>query len=410
MKMKRSYFIILFLLLAVNLSAQQKKIIPHVYTWDADSLVETRNKVLAGDSSEKGVIEKIIRKADGMMGEANLSVTQKSAEALILSGGDPHVYASLSIYFWADSANPNGAWVRHDGSVNREWTEKYDAPRLKKFQDRVNTFTLAWWFTRQEKYAAMAAAQLRYWFLDKPTYMYPQMERAQFVPNHKEWATGTCWGIIDAEGFPGILNSVGLLELSGSWHNEDALGLKEWFRQFAQWLKESKHGLEESVQPNNHGVYYDILLASGLLYSGDTTNAKKVLNEVPFKRINRQIEPDGSMPRELARAGSFGYTCKNLDGFIRLASLAEKVNIDLWHYCSADNRSIKNAIDWTIPYLKGEKKWEWREKVEPMGLVGIFWRSSRVFKAHEMVLDSLIIPKIYSKNFNKEILNIQYPR
>ena len=410
MHSRKFFFFLVFLLFEFSSFSQVKEKVPHLLTWDEKALMEGRKKALAGDQTMKEAIDAVVKKADQLLKEPDLSVTQKSKEATELTGGDPHVYGSLSVYFWADSANPGGAWIRKDGKQNREWINKYDGPKMGKFQDRINTFTMAWWVTGNEKYAAAAAEQLKVWFINKDTYMYPQMDKAQFVPNHNEYGNGTCWGIIDANGFSGMLNSVGMLELSASWKKKDTEALKEWFRQFAKWLMESKNGKDEARQPNNHGVHYDVLLSASLLFTGDTITAAKVLNEVPLKRINTQIEPDGSMPRELAREGSFGYTCWNLVGWVNLASIADKINIDLWHYHSPDNRSIKAALDWVIPYLEGTKSWSWREKVEPAGLLDIFWRSSRIYTDQQMAFKNDLLEKVPVDRKNKNVFNIVFPQ
>ena len=46
----------------------------------------------------------------------------------------------------------------------------------------VQNLCLAYFLTGDEKYAAHAAKLLRVWFLDRDTYMKPNMNHAQFVP------------------------------------------------------------------------------------------------------------------------------------------------------------------------------------------------------------------------------------
>ncbi len=48
----------------------------------------------------------------------------------------------------------------------------------------------------------------------------------------------------------------------------------------------------------------------------------------------------------------------NLRGFIHLANMAQKVGVDLWNYETADGRGIRKALDFLLPYVKGQKKWE----------------------------------------------------
>ena len=47
----------------------------------------------------------------------------------------------------------------------------------------------------------------------------------------------------------------------------------------------------------------------------------------------------------------------NLSGFFTIARLAENLKIDLWNFETSDGKSIKRAVDWLVPFAKGDKKW-----------------------------------------------------
>jgi len=51
----------------------------------------------------------------------------------------------------------------------------------------------------------------------------------------------------------------------------------------------------------------------------------------------------------------------NLSGMFNLASLGERVGIDLWNHESSDGRSIRGALDWLIPFLLKEKPWPYQQ-------------------------------------------------
>src|SRR5262249_13600490 len=84
------------------------------------------------------------------------------------------------------------------------------------------------------------------------------------------------------------------------------------------------------------------------------------LESAKARRISKQIEPDGSMPRELARTKSWSYSLLNLTGMFHLARLGEHVGVDLWNYRTPDGRSIRGALDWMFPYATG-KPWGRRQ-------------------------------------------------
>ena len=113
----------------------------------------------------------------------------------------------------------------------------------------------------------------------------------------------------------------------------------------------------EGAAKNNHGTFYDIQVVSFALFLGKTELAAKVLKEAPQKRIAVQIEPDGRQPLELVRTKAWSYSVGNLSGLISLARLGENVGVDLWHFETADGRSIRKALDYLAPFGLEEQKW-----------------------------------------------------
>ena len=92
------------------------------------------------------------------------------------------------------------------------------------------------------------------------------------------------------------------------------------------------------------------------LYTGQVDVARPTL-EGSRARIGRQIEPDGRQPRELERTRSWDYSEFNIAAFMDLATLGSQVGIDLWNYRTPDGRSIRQALDFMVPYAAGERKW-----------------------------------------------------
>jgi hypothetical protein len=213
---------------------------------------------------------------------------------------------------------------------------------------------MAWYFTGDEVYAKKATELLRTWFLDSATHMNPNFEFAQAVPGIN---TGRGIGLIEMAGMTGLIDSIGLLAGSKSWTEADQRALQQWFIQFVQWMQESKNGRDEAAAKNNHGTYYDLELTMFALFIGKNEIATSVLRGVPAKRIARQIEPDGREPLELARTNAWGYSVGNLRGLISLAQLGDKYGVDLWHFETADGRSIRKALDCLVAFATGEREW-----------------------------------------------------
>lgn len=314
-------------------------------------LEEVRRKVLENEPALTKAIAIVRRDADLAMQRKPRTVTDKIFPA---PSGDKHDYVSLSPYFWPNPATANGLpYVLRDGETNPE-AKKYDSGRLGRMCHNIEVLTLAYYLTGEETYAERAAQQLHRWFLDPDTRMNPNLKYAQMVKGKNE---GSRWGIIDTWPLIHVVDGVALLGGSKSWTAADTSAMQKWFTDYLVWLRTSDLGIAEANANNNHAVYYDLQVVDFALFTGQTNLARKVLTEVGSKRIQTQIEPDGSMPVELARTKSLSYTLFNLSGFLTLARLGEIVGVDLWNYRTADGRSLRGALDWMVPYATGQKPW-----------------------------------------------------
>jgi hypothetical protein len=178
-----------------------------------------------------------------------------------------------------------------------------------------------------------------------------------FAQGIKGASPGRPSGLIESRGLTQVIDAIGLLGSYKRWTGEDQKHMVNWFDQFLTWMQTSKLGQAEAKSTNNHGVWYDVQVASMALFAGKRELARRVLEQAKTERIAGQIEPDGSQPRELARTTSKHYVAFNLEAFFALASIGSTVGVDLWNYQSNDGRSIRKALDWVIPYLRDEKEW-----------------------------------------------------
>jgi len=93
------------------------------------------------------------------------------------------------------------------------------------------------------------------------------------------------------------------------------------------------------------------------LATGQVDLARETLELSRKRRIGREIETDGRQPEELRRTRSWHYAIYNLQAFVALAGLGDRVGVDLWHYQTPDGRSIRKAIEWLIPFAQGKQPW-----------------------------------------------------
>jgi len=220
------------------------------------------------------------------------------------------------------------------------------------------TLALAYYLKGNEAYATKAAQLLRGWFLDPATRMNPNLEYAQAIPGIN---TGRGIGLIETRGLTQAVDTVGLLAGSKAWTEADQRGVTEWYSTFLQWMLESKNGHDEVAAKNNHGTYFDVQAVSFALFIGRKELAVQILQASRQKRIATQIEPDGRQPLELVRTKAWSYSVGNLDGLMLLATLGEKVGVDLWGFQTADGRSIRKALEYLVPFALDEQKWPYQQ-------------------------------------------------
>jgi hypothetical protein len=327
-----------------------------VFLLDGKHLQAVRDRVGRGDKTLDSALAALRRDAQAALKADSYSVVDKKSTP---PSGDKHDYMTLAPYFWPNPETPDGLpYIRRDGEYNPEVEKLPDRIVMNKMAADASTLALAYYFTGEEKYAAKASELLRAWFLDPATRMNPNLEYGQAIRGVN---TGRGIGIIETSVLAEMLDYVGLLADSTAWTPADQRGLEKWFAEYLKWLQDSPHGRKESAAKNNHGTFYDLQVARFALFTGNEKLAVEMLREVGPKRIAVQIEPDGRQPLELSRTKALGYSLANLRGLILLARLAEKVQVDLWNYRTADGRCIPKALDYVLPYALGEEKWPYKQ-------------------------------------------------
>lgn len=351
----RIYFFLVFNFFIASLFAQENKANSETIQFNFKQIAETKQKIKLGDATVMPAYKNLIAQANKLLNYKEPSVMDKMD---FPPSGNKHDYTSLAPYWWPDPNKPNGLpYIKKDGEINPEFKNYPDKENMPKVCKNIYLLGLAYYFSGNEMYAKKATKIATVWFLDTATKMNPNLNFAQVV---KGLNNGRGIGIIDTRHFIYALDGIELLQGSLSWDNTQSAALKEWFNLFLHWLQYSDNGLDELAAKNNHGVWYDAQCLGIALYLDSNDLAKKIINRA-LKRLNDQSNKDHLFPLELARTNSLHYSVFNLVAFNVIAQLAEKINVKIWEYETADKHALKKSFTALLPYLKNEQKWAYDE-------------------------------------------------
>jgi len=340
--------------------------LPRTFSLDPDALMRARTQ------PPRAALDELLAQANQALPFAPVAVTQKSFAP---PSGDPHDYVSLARYFWRNPETPDGLpYISRDGQVNPEIFSIPDHRNFDLLMENVFTLSLAHWFTHDARYASHAAKLLRVWFLDSDTRMNPHLNFAQAIRGVND---GRGIGIIESRELALVVDAVGLLADSSAWSAHDEQAMREWCAQFLDWLRASQHGRDESNQKNNHGTFYDSQVAALALFVGAEENARATIERALQLRLATQFLPDGQQPLELARTLSWHYSVFNLQAWLRLASLGERVGLDVWNFQTRDGIGIRCGVDY-LARLVGNEEWT-HPQIAPRefaGFFGLLWHAA----------------------------------
>lgn len=129
------------------------------------------------DPVVKTLRQEILKRAEQNLAEKPVTVTSFIAER---SMGGSHDFFSEGDYWWPDSLNPDGPYIRRDGETN---PDNFVAHRhaMVRFSVITGNLTSAYLITQDKKYADAVLQHIRAWFVNKETRMNPNLLYARLL-------------------------------------------------------------------------------------------------------------------------------------------------------------------------------------------------------------------------------------
>lgn len=354
---------------------------------DKDNLDQIKAKIDRQDPFVMPAYQTLISKAEKTLSMDRLSVVDKS---LTPPSQDKHDYMSLGPYFWPNPKTKDGyPYIRRDGKVNPNALIDSDSPRLVRLANALETLALAYYYTNNTKYAQRAVEMIQIWFINDSTKMNPHLKYAQGIPGT---VPGRALGILDGRHFVRILDSITLIENSNLLSSKDLEIIKQWVKDYQNWLLNGEYAYEESHRPNNHGTFYDYQVVGYALYLEQPKKAKELLTNAQYIRLGSHIGSKGQNFHELERTRPLHYSLFDLEAMIGLALYSDHYDdVNFWTF-TINQTSLKKAIDYVVKYKNNRDMWLVKnEKVNLMDLTPTLLVAAQKYQTDE---------------YNKEILKL----
>ncbi|WP_101545096.1 alginate lyase family protein [Bacteroides cutis] len=307
---------------------------------------QKNDKEYVEDVLKRGILER----ATLNIQEEPVTITSFIAER---SAGDVHDFYSEGDYWWPDSLNLDGPYIRRDGETN---PDNFVAHRhaMIRFSSIVGNLTSAYLLTKDKKYVEAVMKHVRAWFINEETLMRPSLQYAQAI---KGIATGRGIGIIDTVHLMEVAQSLLQLEKAGVLSEEDINGSKKWFSDYLKWMSTHPYGIDEMNAKNNHGTCWVMQAAVFARYVDNKDMIRFCSDRYKEVLLPNQMAEDGSFPRETARTKPYGYSLFNLDAMATICQTLSTTTDNLWIFSVDNTKNMLKGIDFIFPYVVDKTSW-----------------------------------------------------
>ncbi len=296
--------------------------------------------------------ERVLAAADKYLLEEPVTLTSFSSPR---SAGGKHDFFSEGDYWWPDSTNPDGPYIQKDGMTNPEnFVDHRKA--MVRFSVQVAAMTAAYKITGEKRFAAHAVKHLMAWFVSGETRMNPHLLYAQAI---KGRFTGRGIGIIDTIHLIEVAQSIIVLNNAGVFTPQEIADIKQWFREYIQWLTTHQYGKDEMNAKNNHGTCWVMQTAMFAKLVGDEAVMDFCRYRYKEVLLPGQMAADGGFPLELKRTKPYNYSLFNLDAMAAICQILSTEKDDLWNYTLPDGRQLKKGIEFMYPFIADKSTWKY---------------------------------------------------
>ena len=322
---------------------------------EADAM---RAVITRGDPAAAAAAQALREAADRALREGPWTVTATRPPR----GGnlDPHDYYSEGPYWWPDPRNPGGPYIRRDGRTNPDRFMGHKSA-MNSMSDALFVLGAAAYLFNDPRYAERANRVATVWFVDAKTRMNPNLEHGQAVPGRE---TGRGTGIIDTRVLIRAAQGLDLVDRAGKLDPVVHDSVRRWFAEFDRWLTTSKKGLDEKKSGNNHASWWSAQVAAYAGFTGDRALQQMAFRWMREELFPKQIQPDGSAPRELARTKSLGYSAFNFEAYAVACRIAQAAGVNLWDLRTPQGATLGTIADYLLPALREPKQWKGEQIIE----------------------------------------------
>ena len=329
--------------------------VPCVFAGSGDSSASAPH--LAVDIAQIDRV-RILKAADTALTLEPITITKFRAG---LSEGGPHDFYSNGDYWWPNPNTTNGLpYVQRDGQSNPDNFVEHRRC-VTGLRDAVAALGAAYKITGEDRYVTKAAELLSVFFVDPETRMNPSLKYAQAIPGV---TLGRGIGIIDTLHLAEVPLAVRVMEKSEAFPSDVLAGVKQWFRDYVEWMTTSKNGSDEANAHNNHAVAYWLQVACYSRLTGDEAKLAECRHRFKEVFVAVQMANDGSFPAELRRTKPYGYSIFQLDNMASLCQIASTPEDNLWNFELSDGRGIRKAMEYLYPYLADKSKWPLKPDIQ----------------------------------------------